>query len=183
MEWTNKYKKVWRVAVLVLLPIAIMGPWTFDRIYVPSKYPCSYPYFRLEGDFCGVPLWGITVFYFMASTFINISVELVTGATALTDRAGELLFSVFLPLLLVLPFVSTFLLILRGDHRCRQAFSIVTWSLAAGAGLLGGMLMGLSDSLKYFRFLWGIWLYIGLAASTLILEVLTLATGRRPSQG
>jgi hypothetical protein len=181
MVWINEHKKVWRVAVLVLLLVAIMGPWAFDRIHVPSKYSCSSPHVRLEGDFCGIRLRGITVFYFMASAFINISVELVTGATVLTDRAREFLFSVFLPLF-VLPFVSTFLLILRGDRRRRQVFSIVTWGLAAGMGLLAGVLIGLPYGLKYFRFLWGIWLYIGLAPIALVLEVLTLAAGRRPSQ-
>jgi hypothetical protein len=178
--WTNEYKKVWRGAVLVLLLVAIMGPWTFDRIYVPSKYSCSSPFVRLEGDFCGVPLRGITVFYFMASAFINISVELVTGVTALTDRAGEFLFSAFLPLLFVLPLVSTFLLILRGDRRRRQVFSIVTWGLAAGVSLLAGVLMGLFDGLKYFRFLWGISLYIGLALIALVLEVSTLVVASDP---
>jgi hypothetical protein len=180
--WINEHKTVWRAAVLVLLLVAIMGPWTFDRIYMPSEYTCSSPYVRLEGDFCGIPLRGITVLYFMAGAFINISVELVTGATVLADRAGEFLFSVFLPLF-VLPFVSTFLLILRGGRRRRQVFSIVTWGLAAGVGLLVGVLMDLSGGLKYFRFLWGVWLYIGLAAIALVLEVLTLAAGGRLSQG
>jgi len=41
----------------------------------------------------------------------------------------------------------------------------------------------MSSHPKLFWVLWGIWLYIGLAASALILEVLTLAAGRRPSQG
>ncbi|GAG34347.1 unnamed protein product, partial [marine sediment metagenome] len=36
---------------------------------------------------------------------------------------------------------------------------------------------------RLFWVLWGSSLYIGLAASALILEVLTLAGGRRPSQG
>jgi hypothetical protein len=182
MVWINEHKKVWRVAVLVLLLVAIMGPWAFDRVNVPSEYPCSPPDVRLEGDFCGLPVRGITVFCFMAVAFINISVELVTGATVLTDRAREFLFSMFLPLV-VLPFVSTFLLILRGDRRRRQVFGIVTWGLATGVGLLAGVLVGLSSGLKYFWFLWGIWLYIGLAAIALVLEVLTLAVGKRLSQG
>ena len=118
----------------------------------------------------------------MVSVFINISVELVTGATVLTDRVREFLYSVSLSLF-VLPFVSTSLLILRGDRPRRQVFSIATWGLAAGAGLLIGVLIGLSGNLKYYRFLWGIWLYIGLAAIALVLEVLTLAAGRRLSQG
>jgi len=85
MLWINEHKNVWRVAVLVLLLVAIMGPWAFDRIYVPSEYSCSAPFVRLEGDFCGVPLGGITVFSFMVVVFINISVELVTGAIVLTQ--------------------------------------------------------------------------------------------------
>ncbi len=59
MSWINKHKRVWRVAILVLLLVAIMGPWTFDRINVPSEYPCSV---RLEGDFCGTPMSGIWIF-------------------------------------------------------------------------------------------------------------------------
>jgi hypothetical protein len=182
MVWITEHKRVWRVAVLVLLLVAIMGPWGFDRVNVPSEYPCSSPHVRLEGDFCGIPVRGITAFCFMAILFINTCVELVTGAPALTDRAREFLFSMFLPLF-VLPFVSTFLLILRGDRRRRQAFSIVTWGLAAGAGLWLGVLLGSSYGLKYFRFLWGISLYIGLALIALVLEVLTLVAGKRPSQG
>jgi hypothetical protein len=178
MLWINEHKNVWRVAVLVLLLVAIMGPWAFDRIYVPSEYSCSAPFIRLEGDFCGVPLRGITAFSFMVVVFINISVELVTGAIVFTDRAGEFLFSLLL-FPLVLPFFSTLLLILRGDRRRRQVFSIAAWGLAAGIGLL----IGTFSYLKLFWVLWGIWLYIGLAASALILEVLTLAAGRRPSRG
>jgi hypothetical protein len=62
-------------------------------------------------------------------------------------------------------------------------FSIVTWGLAVRAGLLAGVPTGLFDGLKYSRFLWGVWLYIGLAAIVLVLEVLTLAAGIRLSQG
>jgi len=165
--------------VLVLLLVAIMGPWAFDRIYVPSEYSCSAPFVRLEGDFCGVPLRGITVFSFMAGAFINISVELAMGAIVFADRAGEFLFGSFL-FLLVLPFFSTLLLILRGDRRRRQVFSVAAWGVAAGIGLLIG---SITSHPKPFWVLWGIWLYIGLAASALILEVLTLAAGRRPSRG
>jgi hypothetical protein len=175
----KRTQECWRVAELVLLLVAIMGPWAFDRIYVPSEYSCSAPYFRLDDDFCGTPLRGITVFSWMAGAFINICVELVTGAIVLTDRAGEFLFSLFL-FLLLLPFFSTLLLILRGDRRRWQVFNAAAWGLTAGIGLLIG---SMSSYPKLFWVLWGIWLYIGLAASALILEVLTLAAGRRPSQG
>ena len=173
-----EHKNVWRVAELVLLLAAIMGPWAFDRIYVPSEYSCSAPWIRLEGDFCGVPMRGMTVLSFMAGALINIGVELVTGAIALSDRAGEFLFSLFL-FVLVLPFFSTLLVILRGDRRRRQAFNVAAWGLTAGIGLL----MGVSTYPRRLWALWGIWLYIGLAPSALILEVLTLSAGRRPGRG
>ena len=178
MLWIDEHRNAWRVAVLALLPVAIMGPWAFDRIYVPSEFPCSAPNIRLEGDFCGVPLRGTTVISFMAGALINISVELVTGAIILADRAGEFLFGLFV-FLVVLPFFSTLLLILRGDRRRWQVFNVAAWGLAAGMGLL----IGMSSYPKLFWRLWGIWLYIGSAASALILEVLTLAAGGRPSQG
>lgn len=163
--------------MLGLLLVAMMGPWTYDRINVPSRYSCAYPYVRLDGDFCGIPYRGITVFSSMARDIVNICVGFVTHTTDLTYRAGPLLFSVFL-LLLVLSFLSTFFLILRGDHRGRQVFSIVTWGMAAGICLLAVILMGLFDNLEFFRYLWGIWLYIGVAVSALTLEVLALVSGR-----
>jgi hypothetical protein len=93
MSWINKHKRVWRVAILVLLLVAIMGPWTFDRINVPSEYPCSTPNIRLEGDFCGTPMSGIWIFSWMVGGFINAGVGLVTSALGFTEWAREFLFS------------------------------------------------------------------------------------------
>jgi hypothetical protein len=59
MSWINEHKSVGRVAVLMLLLVAMMGPWTFDLINVPAEYPCSAPNIRLDDDFCGTPLPGI----------------------------------------------------------------------------------------------------------------------------
>ncbi len=177
MSWINKHKRVWRVIILVLLLVAIMGPWTFDRINVPSEYPCSTPNIRLEGDFCGIPMSGIWIFSMMAGGFINASVGLVMSATGFTEWTRVFLFSLVL-FLLMLPFFSTLLLILGGGHRRRQMFQAGAWGLASGIGLL----IGISRYPKLFWALWGVWLYIGLAASALILEVLALAAGRSPRQ-
>ena len=182
MSWINEHKGVWRVAVLVVALVAIMGPWTFtDLIHVPSEYSCSAPFIRFDDDFCGTPLSGISLFRGMVKRFVYLSAGLVTGAMAFLEWAREFVFSLFL-FLLVLPVFSTLLLILRGDRRGRQAFNVAAWGLAAGTGLTG-LLIGFFRYTKPFWLSWGIWLYIGLAASALILEVLTLAAGRRPSQG
>jgi hypothetical protein len=175
MSWINEHKKVWRAAVLIVLVVAIMGPWFFDRIHVPAQYPCS---FRLEGDFCGVPASGTYLFFGAVSEFLYRSGQLLSGAMGFGKWARGLFIGLLLSLL-VLPFFSTLLLILAGDQRRRQVFNIVAWGLAAGIGLL----IGLFSYPKLFWVLWGIWLYIGLAASALILEVLALVAGRRPSQG
>jgi hypothetical protein len=178
MSWIDKHKNAWRVAILVLLPVAISGPWTFDQILVPSEYPCSAPNIRLDGDFCGTPLPGTWFFRWIVIGFVYASAELATGAMGLVEWVREFLFDLLL-FLLVLPWFSTLFLILRGDRRRWQVFSIAAWGLAVGIGLL----IGLSSYPRWFWVLWGIWLYIGLAVSALLLEVLTLAAGRRPSQG
>jgi len=178
MSWISEHKTVWRVVILAVVLVAIMGPWTFDLISVPSEYTCSAPNFRLDNDFCGMPLPGIRLFRWMVNGFVYASAGLVRGAMVFVEWARELLFSLLL-FLLVLPLFSTLLLILRGDRRRRQVFNVAAWGLAAGIGLL----IRMSRYPKLFWVVWGLWLYIGLAASALILEVLTLAVERRPSQG
>lgn len=182
MSWISGHKSAWRVVILVLLLVAIWGPWTFDLIVVPSEYSCSPPFIRLEGDYCGEPMSGTRFFSWMVAGFFNMVVGLVTGATVLPDMAREFLerfLFLMLLFLLILPFFTTMLLIRSGDHRRQQVFNIAVWGLAAGVLLL----IGVSNLPRLYWVLWGIWLYIILAASALILEVLTMATGRKLSQG
>jgi hypothetical protein len=182
MSWIKEHKGVWRLTVLVLLLVAIIGPWTFDRIYVPSKYQCAAPSVRLEGDFCGIPLSGMWIFSVLAGGLLNMIVGLVTGARTFTDMGSEaafVLFSGLIRFLLVLPGFSSLSFILGGDRQRRQVFHVAVWGLAAAAGLL----LGVSDFSRLHWAVWGIWLYTGLATSALILEGLLLAAGRRASWG
>jgi hypothetical protein len=114
----------------------------------------------------------------MAGGLTNIVGELAAGTTAFTDRFGELMFCL-LGLLLILPVFSTLLITLREDQRGRFAFHVAALSLAFGASLLVAML----NYPKLFWQLWGIWLYVGLAASALIIEVVMLAARRRSGYG
>ncbi len=172
MSWMNEHKRVWRAAVLGLLLVAITGPWIFDFIVVPSEYSCSAPAIRLEGDYCGIPMSGTWILLAVIGGLANMVVGLASGATV---RIREFSFSL-LGLLLVLPFFSTLLLILRGDRRRQLVFHVAACSLVVGLGLW----LGLSSYPKLFWVLWGVWLYVGLAASALILEVAMLAN-KRPS--
>ncbi len=170
-----------RISILVLLLVSFLGPWAFDRIHVPAKYDC-FPNIRLEGDFCGSPLSGIRMFAWIIGRVLNMVNELITHKMVLTHRGFEFLISFlygFLIFLLILPIINTILLFLRGGHPRRQLFTIISWVLAIG----GGLFWGLSNFPKLYWAAWGIWLYMGLAVSTLILEILVLASEKDVEQG
>lgn len=171
---------MWRVAIITLLLVAIIGPWWYDLINVPSQYTCSSPFIRLKGDYCGMPMSGIWIFVMVATRPIELVVGMVTGATGITNSVYAILkFFLYslLILIIVLPFFSTLLLILRGDHIRQQLFHIVVWGLAAGVGML--WVINNRSNLHWSGALWGPWLYIGLAVGALILEILMLVLVRR----
>jgi hypothetical protein len=181
MSWINKHKRIWRAAILLLLLVALMGPWAFDLINVPAEYPC-YPNIRLEGDFCGVPLSGVRVFSWMVSGLIGMVIGLATGATILAGRGREFLGAflyVMILFLLFLPFISTLRLMRGGELRGRQVHHVAVWGLAAVSSGLLLLLFGVS---RLHWALWGLWFYVGLAASALILELLVLMVGSKASQ-
>jgi hypothetical protein len=165
MLWVNEYTRSWRIVFLVLLVIALSGPWVFDLTWVPSIYTfCSAPHIRLNENFCGRPqpiTWIFT--WFIAANLDAGVIEPVS-----------LLFSLFL-LLLVLPFLTTLVLIPGGGRRRWHNFHMVVLGLAAGVGLF----LGLAPPARPHPALWGIWLYVSLIASVFLLEVMALRTSRR----
>lgn len=174
MTWIYQHRKVLRVMILALLSLALTGPWLFDLINVPSQYDCHAPNVRLYGDFCGVPMSGIKFLSWIVFGFIYASKELGSGSMVFVDWGREFLLSLLL-FLILLPFFSTLILILSGDRRGLQVFSVVAWGLALGLCLL----LSISNYPELFWALWGIWLYIGVAAGALILELLVFVGGRR----
>ena len=177
MSWPSEHKRGWRLVILGLLLIAFVGPWAFDLINVPSEYSCSAPFIRLRGDYCGTPLSGLGILPALVGEFINIVVGLVTGAMVITDLGRRFLF-ILSALLLFLPFFSTLLLILPGNRQRQQIIHLVVWGLATVSSLWW-LLLSPAEWLP--SQLWGLWLYIGLAPSMLIVEVVLMAKGR-PSQ-
>ena len=176
MAWIIEHKRGWRTAVIILLFISLIGPWTFEQINVPAKYTCSPPSFRLEGDFCGVPLAGLRIFTAIIGNFFSIAARLVTGAISLANLSRELLFTV-LYLFLLLPFISTLLLALGKNRRFR--FQSVGWIFAVGIAFL---FLTLSNSFIYPLKVWGIWLYILVGAASLILELTVFRSVRKSSE-
>jgi hypothetical protein len=169
VSWIRKHRTVWRGAALILLVAAVRGPCWFDRIYVPAQHPCS---FRLEGDFCGIPASGTYLLLGAFSELLHRSRELLSGAIGLAEWVRS--FGLCLPAsVLVLPFFSTLLLILAGNRRRWQRFTIGAWGLAASMSLI----FKVSHYPRFLWALWGTWLYIGLAVTAGVLEAMTLASG------
>ena len=164
------HARAWRIALLILMVVAFLGPWVYDQINVPAQYTCDPPFVRLEGDFCGVPLNGTWVILALGTQPISTITDLVMGRLILAESGRQLLVSLagFLSLL---PVVSTLLMIFWGNRPRLQIFHIVVLCLAGGL-----MLWAISAMLELRTIrLWGPWLYIGVILSELILEGLVFA--------
>ncbi len=115
----------------------------------------------------------IWLYPWVVISFFSSIVGLISGDLAFTRWVIG--FLIFIP---VLPIFSTLILILRGNHPGRQIFTIIAWGLAIAIVLLQWI-----DNLpQLFWLLWGILLYIGVAISALILEILALMEGRKLNQ-
>ncbi len=94
---------------------------------------------------------------------------LVTGSLVLAE-AGRRLLILLLGFLILLPTVSTLLMILWGDHRWLQITHMAALCLAGGLML---WVLSAESGLHTSR-LWGPWLYLGSVIVLLILEGITL---------
>ena len=168
-DLTAKTKQIWYIASLGLLVLALVGPWTFEVIYVPAEYTCNPPDIRLEGDYCGVSLSGIQVISFLLDAFVSISVGFLTGTAVFADRAREYLFTLFF-LLPLLPFFSTALVIFKSNSHRRQIFHLLSWGLALIIGSYWSLITIATPHPEKWR-LWGIWSYMVLTIGVLILEI------------
>jgi hypothetical protein len=173
MLWFQKNQRYCRIAFLSLLVIAISGPWWFDRIWVPSASICTAPNIRLDEDYCGIPL-SITWFY---SSFVAEIGSLVTDVVTNTLGPGDarsLLFIVWITVPL-LPLLTTIFVLLPGDQQRGHLLHRVVLGLAA-------VLVGLIGIFEFSRaswVLWGLWLYLALVLSMLLLEIKVFSVHRR----
>jgi hypothetical protein len=164
--WFVKHKNILRQVALVLLIVSLLGPWAYDRINVPAEYDCDKPFVRLEGDFCGYPMSGILFLEWFAGGFFHIIVELVKGN--FTGRSRELITG--LSLLLLIPFATTTLLLWKKETPRLRTINLIAWILAF---ILALTVFILQVTEQNFR-LWGLWLYILVAVSAIIFEILLL---------
>ncbi len=173
MLWICKRRNIGRWTVLAALLVAIWGPWVYSSDGVPPPEWCRSPNVLLENGRCVALESGVTVLTFMVWVFFSLIAQFVSGALALPDRVRELsgVFLVMVSIcLLILPFLSTLLVIQRGDSRRLRIFHVMAWGAAAIVSLLP-ILFDLTFRSTLF---WGIWLYIGLAIGMLLIEMLVI---------
>ena len=178
MEWIDKHRNMGRVPVLVLLLLAIAGPWFFTLDGVPPPEWCRGPFFLLSNGLCAGSVSAAEILAFIGGGILAMGASLVTGAVAVYDIAAELpriLLIAMLLFVLVLPILSTLLLVAGKDSRPVRVFYLITWGIAAVLSLLPVVF---DATLRSDRF-WGIWLYLGLAVGVLVLEILLFAVKSR----
>lgn len=167
MLFITENKVVWRIFVLVVLILSMLGPWFFDRIYVPAEYPCGKPTVRLYGDFCGYPMMGFLAFTYLAAGFFPMVAELIKGTYP--GRAVEL-FAPLSAFIVILPFFSTALSIWRSNSRRFQVMNLIVWGLACVPTLL--LFKAQAQAVPFVYLLWGLCSYIALAIGVLLIESL-----------
>ena len=174
MTSITQNRRTWRAVILAIAAVAFMGPWTFEALSVPAEYACPPLNFRLDGDYCGSPATGLFIFLWIIGSPIEMA-----RALSLSEVGRALkIFSVVLALTLaLLPLLTTFVLIIGRGRR--STFQVVAWALAATAVPFLA-LVGLS---RFNPALWGTWLYFGLAATALALEISVFFVERKPSPG
>jgi hypothetical protein len=177
LAWMKAHKRSWRIAFLVLLVVALSGPWGYDRIHVPLPYTCSAPNVRLDADFCGTPLSFLWLLGMMFPETMSMAGDVLRGTVV---QPGRLLTPLAI-MLLLMPLVSSWFVVFRNDSRLGRRLHLAALTLAAGmvgfALVAIGFAGGLSAWGRGIWGLWGLWLYVTVVVCMLVSEA--LLSGRR----
>jgi len=112
LSWISQHNKRIRLVFLLLLPIAIIGPWTFSSDGVPPAEYCHSRSILLENRRCVKPMSGADVLSSISSAVPSMILQLISDPSNLTERVNGLL-RVFLFLVLIFILLLPFLRILR----------------------------------------------------------------------
>lgn len=179
LSWITAHQRAWRAALLVLFVLAVLGPWAYTSDGVPPPNYCTEPNFLLPGPnlLCVGPVSGVEVLSFVGSVVLGIGAQLLGGLEVLSPEGSEVLRLALILLfiaLLMLPFFTTLLLLWKPGNRRLQALQPVVWGLA----LVLSVWMPLMNAVMRSGRFWGLLLYLGLAASAIILELLAGRSAR-----
>jgi hypothetical protein len=165
MHWFNRNQNVWRVTILLILVISILGPWTHTSDGVPPPAWCRAPHILLETSRCARLMPGIEIITFGGRALLSILVGLGSGQLAGLNLVRELSFTLLISSL-VLPLIVLPLQVRFGGNRYLQIGALAAWGLAAVIGLFIGATGGIIPPGQN----WGLWLFISAAAGALTLE-------------
>jgi hypothetical protein len=168
MWWIQANTRNWRKVILILLVLAILGPWAFDKTNVPAQYACGPTSVRLEGDFCGHPTSGIQILFWMIEWLFVFIIRLISREADFVQEGFNfwIVYNSLILILLILPIINILVMIFRGAQPRLQKFHLVV----CGLNLAPALLVGLSGFPNIYFVLWGTWLYILSLISILILE-------------
>jgi hypothetical protein len=171
MQWINDHRRIWGGILLVLLIVSLLGTWGYDLIHVPAQYDCSLPNVRLEGDFCGLPMIGLWGFIGIAMFFISA----LGGRLSLVDLRAMLYF-----VLILLPFISSWLWFARKNHPRQWIFHLIAWGLATiFIWYPYNILVLTSDRMYHPARLWGLWLYTAVVTIVFFIEIVQSINRKR----
>jgi hypothetical protein len=170
-----RYRNIFRLALLLLFAVAILGPWTYTFDGAPLAERCDEPFFLLNEVRCAGLVTGATILAWAPQFATGIVYEFQADLRSLLRALSLIaLFS-----LLVLPPVSSLLILISDHSRWLQRFHLASLIFAALFGSLLPVLWEESGITVLPRF-WGMWLYA--AGAWVALAVELLIWRRRPDQ-
>jgi hypothetical protein len=161
----------WRKIILVLMLVAIIGPWAIERLSIPEPYECENG-FRIDENFCGYPISGMQIFIMLFGNIFGSAFRLFVSDGNFTEFA----ISFCAVLFILLPMTSMLLLIASKEKPFGGGdgahLGILTFAVILG-------MIGISrEAVEIMWELWGIWLYLLLLISEWALELLKQGSKR-----
>ncbi|NIV36198.1 MAG: hypothetical protein GWN58_44150 [Anaerolineae bacterium] len=154
-------KTAGRLAGLLLMVVAMLGPWFVDT-HPATEETCSPPLVWVGEGYCAC----------------LITMAAALGQAANLGQSAPLLLVLCLPA--VLPFVGTLLLLVGGERRGVWAGHLVAWGLAGAYALI--WFAGIWYVHRVI-WLWGAGLCVVVATATLVGEVVAARANRREAAG
>lgn len=167
-------KRTWRAAALILIVVAMLGPWTYDLISVPAQYTCEGPNVRLQGDFCGLPL---SILWAGPGAILGAIVAVFTANMAPGYWFPQVPVMLTMLFIFVLP-LTLLALLRRGKQGRWQTANAVVLTLAT-TGAAVHLILQLP---RPYGPPWGALLYVIVALTLLALELFWLKRSRNPVQ-
>lgn len=184
MDSHKRNKYLLRGVLLLLLLLAIAGPWLYTRDGVPPPAWCRPPNFLLTPERCVRHQSGAEVLLWSLVGPAAFASDLLSGNLTVAELVVQALYRTWL-LLIWLPVPSTLLLWLRGqeanNQKQRRAHIV-----ALALGLLATIPLALFDGIVWPGWraaLWGIWLYVLLLAAALLWELRGVRLRPTPAEG